>query len=62
MVICWCRAADRCHQEKRKTINGEDIIWAMEQLGFDQYANLMKLYLQRYKEVLGELADLNYYR
>ena len=37
--------------EKRKTINGEDIIWAMEALGFDQYSQLMKIYLHRYKEV-----------
>lgn len=45
------RASDRCQQEKRKTINGEDIVWAMEALGFDQYGQLMKLYLQKYKEV-----------
>lgn len=45
------RASERCQQEKRKTINGEDIVWAMEALGFDQYAQLMKLYLQKYKEV-----------
>jgi hypothetical protein len=38
-------------QEKRKTINGEDIIWAMEALGFENYAHLMKVYLNRYKEV-----------
>jgi nuclear transcription Y subunit beta len=38
-------------QEKRKTINGEDIIWAMETLGFENYAHLMKVYLNRYKEV-----------
>ena len=44
-------AAERCQQEKRKTVNGEDIIWAMETLGFDQYSQLMKIYLQRYKEV-----------
>lgn len=44
-------ASDRCQQEKRKTINGEDIVWAMEALGFDQYSQLMKLYLQKYKEV-----------
>ena len=37
--------------EKRKTINGDDIIWAMEALGFDQYSQLMKIYLHRYKEV-----------
>lgn len=44
-------AGERCQQEKRKTINGEDIVWAMEALGFDQYGQLMKIYLQKYKEV-----------
>lgn len=47
----FCRASERCQLEKRKTINGEDIIWAMEALGFDQYSQLMKIYLHRYKEV-----------
>ncbi|CAH0513604.1 unnamed protein product [Peronospora belbahrii] len=28
-------ASDKCQQEKRKTINGDDIIWAMSTLGFD---------------------------
>ncbi|TRY99715.1 hypothetical protein DNTS_025931, partial [Danionella cerebrum] len=31
-------ASERCHQEKRKTINGEDILFAMSTLGFDMYA------------------------
>jgi hypothetical protein len=43
---------DRCQQEKRKTVNGEDIVWAFEALGFDQYSHLMKVYLQRYKDVM----------
>ncbi|KAJ3372658.1 hypothetical protein GGF31_001680 [Allomyces arbusculus] len=43
-------ASDRCQQEKRKTINGEDILWAMQNLGFDNYAEAMKVYLQKYRE------------
>ena len=43
-------AADRCIQEKRKTINGEDILWAMENLGFENYSEVLKLYLQRYRD------------
>lgn len=27
-------------------------MWAFEALGFDQYSHLMKIYLQRYKEVM----------
>lgn len=44
-------ASDRCHQEKRKTINGEDILFAMSTLGFDNYVEPLKLYLQKYREV-----------
>ena len=45
-------ASDRCHQEKRKTINGEDILFAMSNLGFDNYVEPLKLYLQKYREVI----------
>ncbi|ESO98525.1 hypothetical protein LOTGIDRAFT_142831 [Lottia gigantea] len=44
-------ASERCHQEKRKTINGEDILFAMSTLGFDNYVEPLKLYLQKYREV-----------
>ncbi|XP_063701229.1 uncharacterized protein LOC134831432 [Culicoides brevitarsis] len=43
-------ASDRCHQEKRKTINGEDILFAMCSLGFDNYIDPLKMYLQKYRE------------
>ncbi|KAI7881000.1 histone-fold-containing protein [Lichtheimia hyalospora FSU 10163] len=43
-------ASDRCLQEKRKTINGEDILWAMQSLGFENYAETLKIYLQKYRE------------
>ncbi|RIB20454.1 histone-fold-containing protein [Gigaspora rosea] len=41
---------DRCQQEKRKTINGEDILWAMQSLGFENYADALKIYLAKYRE------------
>ena len=44
-------ASERCHQEKRKTINGEDILFAMSALGFDNYVEPLKVYLQKYREV-----------
>ena len=40
----------RCQAEKRKTINGEDILFAMSTLGFDNYVEPLKLYLQKYRE------------
>lgn len=43
-------ASDRCHQEKRKTINGEDILFAMCALGFDHYIDPLTLYLHKYRE------------
>ena len=55
-IICSLtvlRASERCHQEKRKTINGEDILFAMSTLGFDNYVEPLKIYLQKYREVNG---------
>eukprot|EP00977_Amphora_coffeiformis_P000512 scaffold130_cov151-Amphora_coffeaeformis.AAC.1 len=33
-------ASDKCLQEKRKTINGDDLLWAMSTLGFDKYVEV----------------------
>ncbi|KAA8543133.1 hypothetical protein F0562_021372 [Nyssa sinensis] len=35
-------ASDKCHKEKRKTVNGDDICWALGTLGFDDYAEPLK--------------------
>lgn len=45
-------ASDKCQREKRKTINGDDILWAMSTLGFDKYIEPLKLYLARYRETV----------
>ncbi|KAJ3295356.1 hypothetical protein HK104_002773 [Borealophlyctis nickersoniae] len=45
-------ASDRCQQEKRKTVNGEDILWAMQSLGFENYCETLKVYLHKYREVM----------
>ena len=45
-------ASEKCHQEKRKTVNGEDILFAMSSLGFENYAEALKIYLSKYREVL----------
>lgn len=50
-------ASDKCHKEKRKTVNGDDICWAMANLGFDDYAEQLKKYLNRYRVVEGERAN-----
>lgn len=50
--ICFItsEASDKCKQEKRKTINGEDLLWAMSTLGFDKYVDPLKIYLAKYRE------------
>ncbi|KAH3816249.1 nuclear transcription factor Y subunit beta-like [Dreissena polymorpha] len=63
-------ASDRCAQEKRKTINGEDILYAMSTLGFDTYVEPLKQYLQKYRESMkgdkpmgaaeGDMSELDY--
>lgn len=49
--IFFCRASDKCQKEKRKTINGDDLLWAMATLGFEDYIEPLKGYLLRYREV-----------
>ncbi|CAK9294626.1 unnamed protein product [Gordionus sp. m RMFG-2023] len=43
-------ASDKCQLERRKTINGDDIIYAMGVLGFDPYIEPLKLYLSKYRD------------
>lgn len=45
------QAADKCLLEKRKTMNGEDILWSMYILGFENYSETLKIYLAKYRQV-----------
>nr|CDS33478.1 Nuclear transcription factor Y subunit beta [Hymenolepis microstoma] len=45
-------AAERCQNEKRKTINGEDLLWAMSNLGFDNYVDPLKTFLIKYRDAI----------
>ncbi len=45
------RASDKCQREKRKTINGDDLLWAMSTLGFEEYVEPLKIYLHKFREV-----------
>lgn len=51
-------ASDKCQKEKRKTINGDDLLWAMTTLGFEDYVEPLKVYLQRFREIEGERTGL----
>jgi len=43
-------AAEKCQLEKRKTIGGEDILYAMSTLGFDMYAETLKIHLAKLRQ------------
>ncbi|KAG7839813.1 hypothetical protein KL942_003424 [Ogataea angusta] len=44
------QAAEKCALEKRKTLNGEDILFSMYSLGFENYAETLKIYLAKYRQ------------
>jgi len=43
-------AAEKCQLEKRKTIGGEDILYAMTTLGFENYAETLKIHLAKLRQ------------
>lgn len=49
-------ASDKCHKEKRKTVNGDDVCCAFGALGFDDYVDPMRRYLHKYRELEGDRA------
>ena len=60
-------AAEKCQLEKRKTIGGEDILYAMVSLGFENYAETLKIHLAKLRQVRcvapakpSALADLHF--
>ncbi len=44
-------AAEKCQLEKRKTIAGEDVLYAMMNLGFENYVETLKIYLVKLRQV-----------
>jgi len=47
-------AAEKCQLEKRKTIGGEDILYAMVSLGFENYAETLKIHLAKLRQVRAQ--------
>ena len=43
-------ASDKCAREKRKTVNGDDLLWALSTLGFECYVEPLKAYLAKFRE------------
>ena len=52
-------ASEKCRRERRKTVNGDDVCWALGTLGFDEYAVVLKRYLQRYRDLEGDSSNNN---
>ena len=51
-------AAEECQLEKCKTIGGEDILYAMISLGFENYAEMLKIHLAKLRQVLHSQMGL----
>ncbi|KAK3667374.1 hypothetical protein LTR22_001890 [Elasticomyces elasticus] len=44
-------SSEKCQQDERKTISGEDIVSSMTSLGFENYGEALSIYLARSREV-----------
>ena len=52
IAFITCESCEITKVQKRKTINGEDIIKAMRELHFHQYIDALEEYNRKYKECL----------
>jgi len=43
-------ACERCKNGNRKTINGDDLLQALNNLGFDRYIENLNVYYSKYKD------------
>jgi nuclear transcription Y subunit beta len=44
--------------ERRKTINGDDLLYALNTLGFEKYLDALRTYLNKYREIIkGETRE-----
>ncbi|PWA46365.1 nuclear transcription factor Y subunit B [Artemisia annua] len=55
--------SDKCQKEKTKTIDGDDRLWLMATLGFDDYIEPLERYLSRYTKCwLSDWVQGNVFR
>merc|ERR1712166_1523797 len=52
IAFITCEACEITNIEKRKTINGEDILKAMTDLNFESYLSNLEYYNKKYKEMI----------
>lgn len=50
-TLTYYIAAEKCHLEQRNTICGKGVLVALNALGFENYAEVLKIYLSKYREV-----------
>ena len=50
LLFITSEASERCSNERRKTISGEDILTAFKALGFDEYLTPLEDFLRKYRE------------
>ncbi|KAL4384320.1 hypothetical protein GQ457_15G027070 [Hibiscus cannabinus] len=51
-------ANEHCRVELRKTVTAEDMLFAMENLGFDNYIDPLTIFLNRYREAENDRTSL----
>ncbi|KAF9764796.1 Nuclear transcription factor Y subunit B-2 [Nosema granulosis] len=52
IAIITCRAKEICENEARKTVTGDDLIRAMDDLDMPYYAELGRKYYLQYRELI----------
>ena len=50
-------ACEKCRGGNRKTINGDDLLYSLNQLGFDRYIENLNLYYTKYKDAQKLMSD-----
>ncbi|KEH40448.1 transcriptional activator hap3 [Medicago truncatula] len=59
MGIITTEAVEKCNEESRKIISGEDIIRAMGRLGFEDYVGPLSLLLQNYRNHEAQFSGMS---
>lgn len=53
ILVGWSRANKKSWMESRRTVTADDVVAALNILNFDNYAQLISRYLERYREVIS---------
>ncbi|KAA8527468.1 hypothetical protein F0562_034817 [Nyssa sinensis] len=52
-------ASEKCRKERRKTVNGDDVCWALGTLGFDDYAGPVKSFISHHSSCVSNPTTQN---